>query len=557
MFNLLTRPKSEFKMPVYDFILISQSEAINYDEFSRLPIDKIGSVKELIYPRMIYFKGKFRGHLDIINYFKEKQFFSDTGYPQRRSLLNIWNLPGANSLHIPNYLLQFGIKTKIINNFDAEWDLFCRAYDSCGTAALIGISTTFYLSFISVRRIAKKIREKYPDAEIVIGGAFANEQAINSKPEDFETHLRKNGINYCLYSFNSEIDLKDLIMSRRGMIDIEKVKNLAYIEKGDFIKGLFKLTEAIWHGAMLEETPVLWDKIESPFVNHTVQFRASSGCPFSCAFCSYPKTARKYLEMPVEKVERHLQSILAIPGVNKIIFIDDTFNVSAKRFKELCRMFCKYKFEWFSFLRVQFVDDEAAKLMKDSGCQVVYLGIESSNDTVLKNMNKKATRLQFATGLKVLKRQDIKSMAAFVLGFPGETAQSIRENIDFIESMGIDFYSLKEFYYMKHAPIYELRDEFKLSGMGNIWKHDTMDSKAAYAHKVEMFKSIKNSVFIDADTSLWYIAYLYDQGFSIDKIKDIQRHINEIVLAQIEGNHDESLPVYGQLERILLRNGTK
>lgn len=538
-------------MPDSDFILISQSEAVNYDEFSRLPLDKIGPVKELIYPRMVHFKGKFRSHLDIINYSKEKQFFNDADYPKRRSLLNIWNLPGANSLHIPNYLLQYGIKTKIINNFDAEWDLFCRAYDSYSAAALIGISTTFYLSFTSVRRITKKIRERYPDAEIVIGGAFANEQAINGKLEDFETHLRKNGINYCLYSFNSEKDLKDLINSRRGMLDIQQVKNLAYIEKGDFTNGPFRMTESIWHDHALEETPVLWDSLETPFVNHTVQLRASCGCPFSCAFCSYPKTARKYLEMPIEKVERHLRSILEIPGVNKIIFIDDTFNVSAKRFKELCRMFVKYKFEWFSFLRVQFVDDETSKLMKDSGCQGVYLGIESSNDTVLKNMNKKATRLQFTNGLEALNKQDIKSVAAFVLGFPGETRQSIQENIDFIENAGIDFYTLKEFYYMKHAPVYNLREQFGLSGMGNIWKHSTMDNKMAYAHKIEMFKSIKNSVFIDADTSLWYIAYLYDQGFSIEKIKDIQREINEIVLAQIEGSYAELLPAYGKLEHIL------
>lgn len=539
----------------FDLIFISQSEVVNYDEFSRLPLDKIGPVKELIYPRMVHFKGKFYGHLDLINFFREKQFFSDADYSKRRSLLNTWNLPGANSLHIPNYLLQYGIKTRIINNFDAEWDLFCRTYDSCGDSILIGISTTFYLSFASVRRIIKKIRDKYPKAEIVIGGAFANEQAINGKLEDFESHLRKNGINYCLYSLNSEADLKDLIESRRGTLDIQQVKNLVYIEKGDFVNGHFRMTQSLWHDAVLEEVPVLWDKLEVPFVNHTVQLRASAGCPFSCAFCSYPKTAKKYLEMPVEKAEKHLRGILAIPGVNKIIFIDDTFNVSATRFKELCRMFCKYKFEWFSFLRVQFVDDETAKLMKDSGCQGVYLGIESSNDTVLKNMNKKATRMQFAKGLEVLRKQGIRSVAAFVLGFPGETAQSIQENIDFIENAGIDFYTLKEFYYMKHAPVYELREEFGLSGMGNIWKHNTMDNKTAYAHKVEMFKSIKNSVFIDADTSLWYIAYLYDQGFSMDKIKNIQRNINEIILAQIDGNYDESLPAYGQLERILRVDG--
>ena len=66
-------------------------------------------------------------------------------------------------------------------------------------------------------------------------------------------------------------------------------------------------------------------------------------------------------------------------------------------------MFAKYDFEWFSFLRVQYVDEEVARLMKESGCVGVYLGVESSNDTVLKNMNKKATRANFSEGIKNLR----------------------------------------------------------------------------------------------------------------------------------------------------------
>lgn len=458
-----------------------------------------------------------------------------------------------NSMHLANYLLQYGIKTQVINNFDAEWDIFCAAYESSNAPPLVGISTTFHLSFAEVRRIIKKLRARYPDMDIVLGGAFINEQVINGNVRNFEKPMHKCRINYVLHAFNSEVDLKDLIMSRKKKLDIKDVHNLAYFEKGDFSNSSFSTTKINWNDPILENTPVLWNRLDTSFVNHTVQMRTSSGCPFSCAFCSYPKTARKFCVMSKECVEKHLQSILGIRGVNKIIFIDDTFNVPVSRFKELCRLFCKYDFEWFSFLRVQFINDETVKLMKDSGCKGVYLGIESANDIVLKNMNKKATRAQLLKGLQLLQKNGIVTIAAFIIGFPGETEESIKENIEFIESTGIDFYTLKEFYYMKHTPIYKNHENFGLSGLGVNWKHDTMDYNIAHRKKIEMFKTIKNSIFVDADTNLWYIAYLYDQGYSIDIISKIQREINGAMQAQIDGIYDDNHHTFKNLQNLLLR----
>ena len=48
----------------------------------------------------------------------------------------------------------------------------------------------------------------------------------------------------------------------------------------------------------------------------------------------------------------------------------------------MLRIFMKYNFEWFSFLRVQYIDDDIARMMRDSGCKGVYLGMESSNDAL-------------------------------------------------------------------------------------------------------------------------------------------------------------------------------
>jgi anaerobic magnesium-protoporphyrin IX monomethyl ester cyclase len=533
-----------------DFILIVQSDSINYAEYSKLPLERIELYSELIFPRMVYYKNGFRSHLDIINYARDGIFFNDADYPRRRQLLNIWNLPGMNGLHLAQYLGQYGIVTQIINNFDSEWDIFCRSYDSCKKHPLIGISTTFYLSYAELKRIIKQIRKFYPKSEIVVGGAFISEQAINGKIEDFETHMRNYGINYVLHAFNSEIDLKDLINNRKNNKDFEHVANLVYIEGGDFASGKYKMNFCKWHQASLDFVPNSLCPENTSFLNHTVQLRTSSGCPFSCSFCSYSKTAKEFCTMSFECIEKQIGKILRLNNINKIIFIDDTINVSPQRFKKICKIFRNYDFEWFSFLRVQFIDDETARLMKESGCVGVYLGIESANETVLKNMNKKATRIEFLKGINYLKKYGIISVAAFIIGFPGETEDSIREDIDFIENSGVEFYTLKEFYFMKHTPIYELREKFSLSGLANNWKHKTMDYYTAHQNKILMFKSIKNSIFVDADTNLWFVAYLYDQGYSIDSIALIQKEINRVLVAQINGVFDDNHVSFKNIKKL-------
>src|SRR3546814_6639556 len=76
-------------------------------------------------------------------------------------------------------------------------------------------------------------------------------------------------------------------------------------------------------------------------------------------------------------------------------------------------------------------------------------------------MNKRATNKQFAEGVSLLNKYDIDYLAAFVLGFPGETDETIQENIDFIRDNGVRYYSLKEFYYMPHTLVHEKREEYR------------------------------------------------------------------------------------------------
>lgn len=532
-------------MSQIDLIIVTQSDVVDYSKYSKLPLDKIDMYSELVFPRMVHYEGAFRSHYDIINRHRSGHYYTESDYSIRRDLLNIWNMPGCSGILVANYLQQFGIRTLVINNLDSEFDLFAEAYSQCDRPPLVGLSSTFYLSYNEIKRLTRLLRSHDDRMEIVLGGAFANEQEINHGVEGFATPMRKLGIDYTIHSFNSEVDLARLCLARKSRSSLDDVPNLAYRQNGTF-----HATPKIWNDPVLDNAPIAYDTLDIPSMNRTFQMRTASGCPFSCHFCSYPETAGGHFALSLDKVDDSIRNVLSIPGVDRIIFIDDTFNVPLKRFRDMCDIFCKYDFEWFSFLRCQYLDDETARLMRDSGCRGVYLGIESSSDTILKNMNKKATREKFLHGLELLKKYDITTMAAFIIGYPGETDETIAENVEFIENAGIDFYCLKEFYLIPHTEIARQSEAYGLVGSGARWKHDTMTSEEAHLRKIDLFKSIKRSTYVDPDTSLWYLAYLYDQGFQMDAINSIQTHVNDIMRDQINGHFDDNHAAHQKLSAL-------
>ena len=158
-------------MEKYDLILISQSDLVDYSGYSNLPLDRVDLYASLVYPRMVYFKGGFRSHLDVLNSIKNNRFYSECSPEERRNSLNIWNLPGFSGIHIANYLLQFGIHTKVINNYDSEFDQLEEVYNfsrNSGKFPLVGISSTFYLSYKEIKRVSKELRKIDLNMEILV-----------------------------------------------------------------------------------------------------------------------------------------------------------------------------------------------------------------------------------------------------------------------------------------------------------------------------------------------------------------------------------------------------
>jgi p-methyltransferase len=86
---------------------------------------------------------------------------------------------------------------------------------------------------------------------------------------------------------------------------------------------------------------------------------------------------------------------------------------------------------------------------------------------------------------------------------------------------------------MEHTKVHDQREKYGLTGTGGKWSHNTMNHEDAARIKLDLFQSITNSTHIDPDTSLWYMAYLYDQGHSFKDIEHLQAGINDLMKRQL------------------------
>ncbi|MCP5106701.1 MAG: radical SAM protein, partial [bacterium] len=169
----------------------------------------------------------------------------------------------------------------------------------------------------------------------------------------------------------------------RGSGNLGSVPNLLYMDSDSSLKK----TEREPENNNLDDNVIKWDSFDKDLTAPITYLRTARSCPFSCSFCNYPTMAGAHVLSSIENMEKELR-LLKDLGTTDVVFIDDTFNVPLPRFKRLLRMMIKnnFDFKWVSFLRCANVDEEGVELMAESGCIGSFLGIESGDARILKNM---------------------------------------------------------------------------------------------------------------------------------------------------------------------------
>jgi radical SAM superfamily enzyme YgiQ (UPF0313 family) len=181
-----------------------------------------------------------------------------------------------------------------------------------------------------------------------------------------------------------------------------------------------------------------------PLVNKRyVIVETSRGCPYACDFCVAPihqghKFRERNAKTLVDEIERTHREL----GVDFFYLWGDTVTLNVKSFSAFCDELIarKLPIQWFGNARADNLTDPAfVHRLKQSGCWMLALGIESESDAVRKDMVKRLERQKIEAAFKNMRQAGIRSFAFFIFGYPGETPATMDQTIDYAIALDPDF----------------------------------------------------------------------------------------------------------------------
>lgn len=160
-------------------------------------------------------------------------------------------------------------------------------------------------------------------------------------------------------------------------------------------------------------------------------YAASSGCYWQkCSFC--PETAEKnpYLPVPVEQVVEDIARLVQDTNPVLIHFLDNA--VSPALLRQLIKQPPGVK--WYGFSRIvpELGDVAFCRALKESGCVMLKLGLESGDQTVLNSTDKGIDIAMVSDAFKALEEAGIATFVYLLFGTPSESLAEARRTMDFV-----------------------------------------------------------------------------------------------------------------------------
>jgi radical SAM PhpK family P-methyltransferase len=506
----------------------------SFEDYCQM-LDQLGpeaAAKRDLRLAFVNFEGSRCHALGVLNKKREMEGLTDLNLNNADFLWPVVMVLGS-------YLEKYGIAFDYVNLFQSEKEVLARKLAS-GFINTVVITTTLYVMPHPVQEIVDFVRSNASNVQIIIGGPYISGL--------FKAHDRD-----MLGDYLSVLGGDIYINSNEGEDTLRQV--LEAINDNRPVTGLIRtavLNGEVWvFGADEPE----YNELKENFVNYKLfqprgigrflSTRTAKSCPYSCAFCGFPQRAGKYRYLSTSDVERELDAVKAIGTVDTLTFLDDTFNVPKQRFREIMQMMIdnQYNFKWNSFYRSDQGDPETIELMARAGCEGVFLGIESASDKMLALMRKTSRRKNYEQAITSFKSVGIATHASFIIGFPGETYETVQESLDFIEAFQPDTFRAQVWYCDPLTPIWNDRKKYGITGSGFDWSHDTMNSELAASITERFFLTAENSIWLPQfGFEQWSLFYLRRRGMEKRNILGYLDGFNAAVKHQLLHGDDAALP---------------
>jgi radical SAM superfamily enzyme YgiQ (UPF0313 family) len=221
---------------------------------------------------------------------------------------------------------------------------------------------------------------------------------------------------------------------------------------------------------LLPSASLFWSEYHLP-----MPVEAGRGCPYGCTFCSLTTLRqRKYRLRSPACMLRMAKKLMADYGTGRIVFLHDNFTVSKRRTLEFCDELEKenLNINWQCSARADSLDDELLKRMADTGCKLIYLGIETGSSRMQEIIHKNLDLDQVLATVNRMVDLGIRFTGSFITGFPEECNADLLETIRFmmelvrVSNNGPDRLQLHGLCPLHGSPLYDKYRDNLLLGTG-------------------------------------------------------------------------------------------
>jgi anaerobic magnesium-protoporphyrin IX monomethyl ester cyclase len=290
--------------------------------------------------------------------------------------------------------------------------------------------------------LAKTVKS-FDNIPVIVGGILADHH--------YKLLLSKNTIDFCVLG-EGEITIVDLL---NHLSDPGNVRGIAFRQNGNIIvtppRELIKdldtlpmpnfdvwdmgiyLTGGLWADDKTTQYEYYYGnlpKYEDLHPNIAMFF--GRGCPYRCRFCSrsYPTIRHKSTDRIVNEVKFLKEKF----GIKAVHFYDELVVFNKEIIIDLSKKLKDLNIYWDCQARVNLMNYDLMKILKDSNCYSLGFGFESGSDALLKAMNKGIRKEQNLRVLEDARKIGMHLKIQLMCGYPGETEDTINETVEMMKA---------------------------------------------------------------------------------------------------------------------------
>lgn len=307
-------------------------------------------------------------------------------------------------------------------------------------STVIAVSCMFSTLWPLSRLMAERVRKAFPKALMVLGGEHGTavpEHVLHSSP--FDVVVLGEG----------EETILALLAAHADGRPWSDVKGIAFLDGGAMVStGLSPRRRDIdaiplpdWEsfpiGAYIDR-----NQMNGVNLGRSMPILATRGCPYQCTFCSNPGMwTRRWIPRDPRLVVDEMALYMERYRVTNFNFQDLTAVVKRQWIVDFCNEVIRRRlaitWQMPSGTRAETFDDEVARLLHAAGCRVLAFAPESGSEEQLRAVKKQVDLNQLVQSVRAAIRHGLNLSCFFVLGFPGETKDSLRQSMALIRRLAL------------------------------------------------------------------------------------------------------------------------